>query len=62
LALIKNLNMKSLKIFLASFGIFYVIGVFLSGCFNPMDWVNIGKVAYLLFSLTTYSEASKDFK
>lgn len=54
--------MKSLKIFLASFGIFYVIGVFLSGCFNPMDWVNIGKVAYLLFSLTTYSEASKDFK
>ena len=31
-----------------SIGVLYLIGVFLSGYFNPMMWMNIGKFIFLI--------------
>lgn len=52
--------MKKTKSLFAAFAFWYTIGVFLSGYFNPMDWINFGKIVYLLFVSYTYTEATKN--
>ncbi len=37
-----------------TFGLYYLIGAFLANTWNPMNWINIGKIIYLLFSIPTF--------
>lgn len=53
--------MKKTKIFLLSLIIWYIIGVFISGYFNPMNWINIGKIIYLILVFAAYEKVLEDY-
>lgn len=40
--------------------VLYLIGVFLSGYFNPMMWMNIGKLIFLIFLYFMIDKFNKD--
>lgn len=46
--------LKIIISFILSFGLWYLIGVFLANNWDIMEWSIIGKIFYLFFSLTAW--------
>lgn len=47
--------LKILISFILSFGFWYLIGAFLANSWDIMEWSIVGKIFYLIFSLSAWS-------
>jgi len=59
--MINKLKALTLILFqiILSFGIWYLIGVFISNEFNILKWWIIGKIIYIIFSISTLVNIQK---
>lgn len=42
--------------------LWYLIGAFIASTFNPLEWLNIGKIIYILFVCWGWDESDKKYK
>jgi len=46
--------------FIVSFGLWYLAGAFIANSWNIMNWMNLGKIIYLLFSIVSFANLMQD--
>jgi len=40
----------------------YLIGAFVASTFNPLEWLNIGKIIYILFVFWSWDGLNEKYK
>lgn len=51
-----------MKNLLISLIFWYLIGAFIASTFNPLEWLNIGKIIYILFVFLSWNRLYEKYK